>query len=109
MIKNKYPLPLIQDLIDKVQGAKYFTKLDIRWEYNNVRIRERDEWKIAFQTNSDLFEPLVMYFGMCNSPVTFQLMMNMLFCKLIMLGKIVIYIDDILIFTQTIEEHKSIV
>jgi len=51
MIKNKYLLPLIQELIDKVRGAKYFTKLDIRWEYNNVRIRERDEWKAAFQTN----------------------------------------------------------
>jgi len=74
-----------------------------------VRIRERDKWKTVFQTNRDLFEPLVMYFGMYNSPVTFQLMMDMLFCKLIMLRKIVIYMDDILIFTQTMEEHRSIV
>jgi len=50
-IKNKYPLLLIQELIDKVWGEKYFTKLDIQWEYNNVRIKERDEWKAAFQTN----------------------------------------------------------
>jgi len=99
MIKNKYPLPLIQELIDKVRGTRYFTKLDIRWGYNNVRIREGDEWKTAFQTNQGLFEPLVMYFGICNSPVTFQLMMDILFCKLIMIGKIVIYMDDILIFT----------
>ena len=108
-IKKKYPLPLIQELIDKVQEAKYFTKLNIRWRYNNVRIREGDEWKAAFQTNRGLFEPLVMYFGMCNSPTTFQLMMDMLFCELIISGKIVIYMDDILIFTQTIEEHRSIV
>ena len=74
-----------------------------------MRIREGDEWKAAFQTNRGLFEPLVMYFGMCNSPTTFQLMMDMLFCELIISGKIVIYMDDILIFTQTIEEHRSIV
>ena len=79
MIKNKYLLLLIQELIDKVQGAKYFTKLNIWWEYNNVRIREGDEWKAAFRTNRGLFEPLVMYFGMCNSPATFQLVMDMLF------------------------------
>ena len=78
-IKNKYPLPLIQELIDKVKGAQYFTKLDIRWGYNNMRIIEGDEWKAAFRTNSRLFEPLVMYFGLCNSPATFQLMMNTLF------------------------------
>ena len=60
-IKNKYPLPLIQELIDKIWGAKYFTKLDIWWGYNNVRIKEEDEWKVAFWTNQGLFEPLVMY------------------------------------------------
>jgi len=70
-----------------------------------VRIKEEDEWKAAFQTNQGLFEPLVMYFGMCNSPATFQLMMDTLFHKLIMTGKIMIYIDNILIFTQTMEEH----
>ena len=108
-IKNKYPLLLIQELIDKVQGAQYFTKLDIWWGYNNVRIRERDEWKAAFRTNQGLFEPLVIYFGICNSPITFQLMMDTLFCELIITGKIVIYMDDILIFTQTMEEHRNIV
>jgi len=104
-IKNKYPLPLIQELIDKVQGAKYFTKLDIQWGYNNVRIKKGDEWKAAFQTNQGLFKPLVMYFGMSNSSATFQLMMDTLFRELIMTGKIVIYMDDILIFTQTMKEH----
>ena len=102
-------MPLIQELIDKVRGAKYFTKLDIRWKYNNMRIKEGDEWKAAFQTNRGLFKPLVMYFGICNLPVTFQLMMDTLFRELIMAGKIVIYMDDILIFTQTMDEYRSIV
>jgi len=74
-----------------------------------VRIREGDEWKAAFRTNRGLFEPLVMYFGMCNSPAIFQLMMDTLFRELIMTGKIVVYMDDILIFTQTMEEHRDIV
>jgi len=64
-----------------------------------MRIRERNEWKAVFWTNWDLFESLIMYFGMCNSSATFQLMMDILFHELIMSGKIVIYMDDILIFT----------
>ena len=74
-----------------------------------MRIKEGDEWKAAFRTNRGLFEPLVMYFGMCNLPATFQLMIDTLFRELIITGKIVIYMDDILIFTQTIEEHQDIV
>ena len=75
-IKNRYPLPLIQELVNKLKGTKYFTKLDVRWRYNNVRIKEGDEWKAAFLTNRGLFEPLVMFFGLTNSPATFQTMMN---------------------------------
>ena len=74
-----------------------------------MRIREGNEWKAAFQTNKGLFEPLVMYFGMYNSPAIFQLMIDTLFCELIIAGKIIIYIDNIMIFTQTIDEHRSIV
>jgi len=84
-------------------------KLDVRWGYNNVRIKEGDEWKAAFITNKGLFEPLVMFFGLTNSPATFQTMMNHLFHGLISKGKVVIYMDDILIFTATIEEHRQIV
>ena len=58
-IKNRYPLPLIAELMDKLGSAKYFTKLDVRWGYNNVRIKEDDEWKAAFRTNRGLFEPTV--------------------------------------------------
>jgi len=74
-----------------------------------VRIKEGDEWKAAFRTNRGLFKPLVMYFGMYNLPATFQLMMDTLFRELIMTGKIVIYMDNILIFSQTMNKHRSIV
>ena len=70
-IKDKMPLPLIGEVIDKLKEAKYFNKLDLIWGYNNVRIKEGDEWKAAFLTNKGLFEPQVMYFGLYNSPGTF--------------------------------------
>ena len=75
-IKNCYPLPLIQELIDKLKSSKVFSKMDIRWGYNNIRIKEGDEWKAAFRTNKGLFEPTVMFFGLTNSPATFQAFMN---------------------------------
>lgn len=78
-VKDVYPLPLISDIMDKVKGKKFFTKMDIRWGYNNVRIAEGDEWKAAFKTKLGLFEPLVMFFGLCNSPATFQRMMDHIF------------------------------
>ena len=108
MIKNRYPLPLIGELIDRLKGAKYFTKLDVWWGYNNVQIKEGDEWKAAFRTNIGLFEPTVMFFGLTNSPATFQAMMNHLFHDLIMKGKVVIYLDNILIFSKDIDEHRQI-
>ena len=74
-IKNAYPLPLIGELLDKLKGAQQFTKLDVRWGYNNVRIQDGDQWKAAFKMNKGLFEPTMMFFGMCNSPATFQSMM----------------------------------
>ena len=71
-VKNNYPLPFIVQLVDKLQGAKLFTKMDLRWEYNNVCIKENDEWKAAFTCFCGSFEPLVMYFGLCDLPTTFQ-------------------------------------
>jgi hypothetical protein len=88
-VKNKYPLPLISELIEKLRGAKYFTKLDIRWGFNNVRMKQGDEWKAAFHTNCGLFEPLVMFFGLTNSPATFQTMMNNIFWELVAEGTVV--------------------
>jgi hypothetical protein len=107
-IKNRYPLPLISELVNQLHGAKYFTKLDVRWGYNNVQMKEGDEWKAAFRTNCGLFEPLVMFFGLTNSPSTFQTMMNDIFQDLIMEGVVCVYLDDILIFTKSIEEHRCI-
>ena len=108
-VKNSYPLPLISDLVNKLSKARYFTKLDVRWGYNNVRMKEGDEWKAAFSTNRGLFEPLVMFFGLTNSPATFQTMMNDLFKDVIDQGCVIIYMDDILIFTETLEEHRRMV
>ncbi|GLB43850.1 putative chromo (CHRromatin Organisation MOdifier) domain containing protein [Lyophyllum shimeji] len=107
-VKNRYPLPLISELINNLRGARYFTKLDIHWGYNNVRIKEGDEWKAAFRTNRGLFEPLVMFFGLTNSPATFQTMMNDIFRDLIAQRVVCVYLDDILIYTKTLEEHRRI-
>ena len=106
-VKNKYPLLLISELVSQLRGARYFTKLDVCWDFNNVHIKPGDEWKAAFRTNRGLFEPLVMFFGMTNSPATFQTMMNDIFQDLIAKGIMVVYLDDILIFTRTEEEHAK--
>jgi len=106
-IKNAYPLPSINDLLQKLHGAKTFTKLDIQWGYNNVQIKEGDEWKGAFITKRGLYEPTVMFFRMCNSPATFQSMMNDYFTDMIAQGWVLIYIDNILIFSEIPEDHHE--
>ena len=108
-IKNNYPLPLISQLVDKLKGCKLFMKMDLWWGYNNVQIHKGNEWKAAFTRHKGSFEPLVMYFGLCNSPATFQKMMNEIFHN--MLDVCVVYIDDLMIFTSTDnqEEHDKIV
>jgi len=73
------PLPLINEVINKLKDTKYFNKLDLIWGYNNIWIKESDEWKAAFLTNKELFKPKVMYFGLCNSLGTFQRMMTSIF------------------------------
>ena len=107
-MKNRYPLLIIPELIAQLRGVKYFTKLDVRWGFNNVRIKDGDEWKAAFRTNHGLFEPLVMFFRLTNSPATFQTMMNDIFQDLIMEGHVCVYMDDILIFTDTLEENRHL-
>jgi len=109
MVKNKYPLPLISELVSQLCRARYFTKLDVCWGFNNICIKPGDEWKVAFWTNQGLFKPLVMFFGMSNSPATFQTMMNDIFQNLIAEGIVVVYLDNILIFTKTEEEHAQAV
>jgi hypothetical protein len=108
-VRDSYPLPLITDMMAKIKKSKIFTKLDVRWGYNNVRIKEGDEHKAAFITNRGLFEPLVMYFGLTNSPATFQALMNRIFEDLINKDVTIVIMDDVLICTETMEQHRKVV
>lgn len=108
-VKNRYLLPLISNLMDKLKGSKVFTKLDMWWSFNNVHICEGNKHKAAFILEFGLFEPLVMFFGLTNSPVTFQNMMNDLFRELIAEGHVIIYMDDILMFMDDLESHHLLV
>lgn len=103
-IKNRYPLPRIDDLVDQMKNVVYFTKLDLRSGYHQICIAENDIWKIAFKIRQGLFEWLVMPFGLCNAPTTFMWVMNDVFRPYI--DKfVIIYLDGILIFSSSIEEH----
>ena len=98
--KNRNVSPLIPQTIDRLSGCMLFTKFDVRWGYNNIRIKKGDEWKAAFLTNEGLFEPTVMFFGLTNSPATFQMMMNTIFRKEVAEGWMSVYMDDIAIHTR---------
>jgi len=106
-IKDKIPLPLIGEVIDKLKEAKYFNKLDLIWGYNNIRIKEGDKWKAAFLMNKGLFEPQVMYFGLCNSPGTFQQMMNSIFQELLHEGVLANYMDNFVIPAKDMKELEE--
>jgi len=108
-IKNNYLLPLISDVLENIGTKKLFTKMDLRWGYNNIRIKEGDEWKAAFTMPERLFEPTVMFFGLTNSPAIFQAMMNELLKDLINTGKVAVFIDDVIVGTETEEEHDELV
>ena len=108
-IKNNYPLPLISDVLENIGTKKVFTKMGLRWGYNNVRIREGDEWKAMFTMPEGLFEPTVMFFGLTNSPATFQAMMNELLRDLINTEKVATFIDDVIVGIETEEGHDDIV
>jgi len=106
-IKNKTPLSLIGEVIDKLKEARYFNKLDLIWGYNNIQIKEGDEWKAIFLTNKGLFEPQVMYFGLCNSPGIFQRIMNSIFWELLHEGILANYMDNFVIPAKTIEKLEE--
>ena len=88
---------------------KVFIKIDLRWEYNNVRIKEGDEWKTAFTTPEGSFELIVMFFGLTNSPAMFQAMMNKLLRDLINTEKVAAFINDVIVGMEMEEEHDEIV
>ena len=107
-IKNNYPLLLISDVLENIGTKKLFTKIDLRWEYNNMRIKEGDEWKAAFTTLEGSFEPTVMFFRLTNSPATFQAMMNELLRDLINTGKVAVFIDNVIVGTETEEGYNEL-
>ena len=105
-IKNRYPLPLISDMLDRLQGAKMFTKLDCKDAYNCVRIKGGDKWKTAFCTRFGLFEYLAMPFGLTNAPATFQAFINKALGKFLDII-VVVYLDNILIFSKDEMKHEA--
>ena len=106
-IKNNYLLSLISDLIDSIRKKK-FIKIDLRWEYNNMRIKKGDEWKAAFSMPEGAFELMVMFFGLTNLPATFQAMINDLFRNMIEVEDVAVFIDDVMVGTETEKGHNEI-
>ncbi len=105
-VKNRYALPLIPDLLERLRDAKIFTKLDLRGAYNLVRVKEGEEWKTAFRTKFGHFEYSVMPFGLTNAPATFQHFMNDLFRDILDIY-VVVYLDDILVFSKNESDHVA--
>lgn len=103
--KDRTPLPLVEELRDRLTGSKYFTTLDLKSAYNLIRVKEGDEWKTAFRTSMGHFEYLVMPMGLTNAPATFQRMINNVLRQYLDIF-VVVYLDDILVFSKTLEEHK---
>ena len=108
-IKNNYPLPLISDVLENIGIKKLFIKMDLRWGYNNMRIKEEDKWKAVFMMPEGSFEPTIMFFGLTNSLATFQAMMNELLRDFINTGKVAVFIDDVIVGTKTEERHDKLV
>jgi hypothetical protein len=105
-IKNKYPLPKIDDLFDQMNGSRVFSKIDLRTGYHQLKVRESDIPKTAFTTHYGLYEYTVMSFGLTNAPAYFMNLMNKVFMKY--LDKfVVVFIDDILVYSKTEEEHEE--
>lgn len=108
MIHNKYPLPLMSELRDRVAGATIFSKIDLKACYHLIRIRAGAEGKIVFRTRYGHYEYKVMPFGLVNAPATFQVIMNKILREFLN-HEVVVYLDDILIHSKNYEEHVELV
>ena len=109
MVKNNYPLLLIMDLIDNMGSKQVFTKIDLWWGFNNMRIKEENEWKGAFMIYIGFFEPIVIFFGITNSPAIFQAIMNKILRDMINKGKVVAFVDDVLVEMEIEERYDEII
>jgi len=98
-VRDRYPIPLISEILDRLRRAKTFTKIDLRGAYNLIRVKEGDEWKTAFRTRYGLFEYCVMPFGLANAPSTFQSYIDKALQHLVDVT-VIIYLDDILIYSD---------
>ena len=106
MKKDQYPLPHTSDLLEAPSGAKIYTKLDLRHAYHLVRIADGDEWKTSFRTHYGSFEWLVMPFGLTNAPAAFQRFVNSIFADMLDVC-VVVYLDNILIYSSDLASHRK--
>jgi len=109
MVKNGYSLSLIVDILDGVGKKKMSIKLNLRWGYNNMRIKEDNKWKAAFTIHIGVYKLIVMYFGLTNSLATFQTIINNLFQDIINQGNTTTFINDIIVAMDTKEGHNKLI